>query len=120
MSERTKTLGALLAFEQPVDQLKAVLAGFSWDSATERVFLSAGHIAHVLSRFLIEDAAASEVENWANAVEGRDDIGFESANEQLVRELVHEVANPLLTQPLTRERAIELLKRIELLSRRTL
>ena len=69
-----------------------------------------------VNRFLAGRTSAIEVENWANAIEGRDDIGFEPANEQLLRELVHELANPLLTQPLTRERAIELLKKMESVS----
>ncbi len=120
MSERKKALEALLGFEQPVERLRTALATFSWDAATELAFLSVGHVVNVLNRFVTDRTAAIEVESWANAVEGRDDIGFESANEQLLRELVHELANPLLTQPLTRERAIELLKQIEPVSRQTL
>ena len=117
INERKKALEALLGFEQPAEQLRTALAAFSWDAATELAFLSVSHVANVLNRFVTDRTAAIEVENWANAVEGRDDIGFESANEQLLRELVHELANPLLTQPLTRERAIELLKKIEPVSR---
>ena len=113
MSERKKALEALLGFEQPVEQLRNALAAYPWDADTELAFLSVGHVANVLNRFVADRNAAIEVENWANAVEGRDDIGFESANEQLLRELAHELANPLVTQPLTRERAIELLKKME-------
>lgn len=113
MNERKKALEALLGFEQPVELLRTALAAFSWDSDTELAFLSVGHAANILNRFVSGRAAAIEVENWANAVEGRDDIGFESPNEDMLRELVHELANPLLTQPLTRERAIELLKKME-------
>ena len=113
MNERKKALEALLGFEQPVEQLNTALAAFPWDSDTELAFFSVGHAANLLKRFVTGNTTASEVENWANAVEGRDDIGFESANEQLLREFVHELANPLITRPLTPERAIELLKKIE-------
>lgn len=113
LSERKKALEALLAFEQPVEQLRTALAAFSWDSDTELAFLSVSKAANVLNLFLTGGISAIEVENWANAVEGRDDIGFDPANEQLLRELIHELANPLLTQPLNRERAIELLKKME-------
>ena len=105
MNERKKALEALLGFERPVEQLRTALAMFSWDSDTELAFLSVGHAANILNRFVTGRTSAGEIENWANAVEGRDDIGFESSNEQLLRELVHELANPLITQPLTRERA---------------
>jgi len=112
-SERRKALEALLGFEQPVEQHRTALAAFSWDADTELAFLSLSHIADVLNRFVAGRMVAPEVEAWANAIEGRDDIGFESANERLLRELLHELANPLLTQSLTRERAVELLKKIE-------
>jgi hypothetical protein len=113
MNERKKSLEALLAFEQPLEQHRTELAAFSWDADTELAFLSLSHIANVLTRFVADSMVATEVEAWANAIEGRDDIGFESANEQQLRELLHELANPLLTQSLTRERAVELLKKIE-------
>jgi hypothetical protein len=113
LNERKKALEALLGFEQPVEQHRTALAAFSWDSDTELAFLSVGHTANILNRFASGRTSAIEVENWANAVEGRDDIGFESPNDEMLRELVHELANPLLTQPLTRERAFELLKKIE-------
>lgn len=113
MSERKKALEALLAFEQSLELHRTALAAFSWDADTELAFLLPSHIANVLNRFVAGRMAATEVEAWANAIEGRDDIGFESASEQLLRELLHELANPLLTQSLTRERAVELLKRIE-------
>jgi hypothetical protein len=113
MNERKHALEVLLNFEQPLEQIKTALAAFSWDSDTELAFLSIGHASNILNRFVTGRASAIEVESWANAVEGRDDIGFESPNEEILRELVHELANPLLTQPLTRERAIELLKKME-------
>ncbi len=120
MSERKKTLEALLAFEQPVEQLRTALAAFPWDSDTELAFLSVSHVTNVVNWFITGRTNAIEVENWAFAIEGRDDIGFESTNEQLLRELVHELANPLITQPLTPKRAIELLKKVESVSGRKL
>ena len=113
MNERTNALEAQLAFEQPLEQHRTVLATFSWDADAELAVLSSSHIANVLSRFVAGRIVATDVEAWANAIEGRDDIGFESAKEQLLRELLHELANPLLTQSLTRERAVQLLKEIE-------
>jgi hypothetical protein len=113
MNAQKQLLEALLGFEQPIDQLKTALAAFPWDSDTELALLSVSHIANVLNRFVTGHTSGIEVEEWANAVEGRDDIGFESQNEQVLHELIYELSNPLLTQPLTRERGVELLKKIE-------
>jgi hypothetical protein len=49
--------------------------------ATELALLSVGHATNILNRFVTGRIPAVEVENWANAVEGRDDIGFDSAEE---------------------------------------
>jgi hypothetical protein len=113
MNKRNIALDALLRFEQPIDRLEASLAGFPWDAVAEVAWLSSTHITSVLNRFLTGRISAVEVEAWANAIEGRDDIGLDRENEQLLRRLVHELANPLLTQPLTRERAIDLLRDME-------
>jgi hypothetical protein len=112
MSARQKASMALLSLPQPVDQARNVLAKFPWDSSTELMLLSVRHVENALDQFVAARIPATEVEHWANAVEGRDDIGFESAHELLLRGIVHELANPLLTQALTRASAIELLERI--------
>lgn len=113
MNERKKALEALLTLAMPLEQAKRRLAAFSWDAETEVAFVSLSHVAGLLTQFLSGRVSRPEVEDWANAVEGRDDLGFEPMHEPLVRELMHELANPLITQPLTRDRAMELLARIE-------
>jgi len=112
INERKEALEALLGVDQPVERLKVVLADFPWDADTELVFLSISHVVNVLNRFVAERMTATDVENWANVIESREDIGFDSSHEQLLRELIHELANPLLTQPLTRERAVKRIKQI--------
>ena len=112
MNARQHALEALLDLEQPLEQIKAALAAFPWDADTELSFLKIGHITNILNRFVTGRTSAREVEEWANTIEGRDDIGFASGNEQLLRDIVYELANPQITQPLTQEGAIELLKKI--------
>jgi len=47
---------------------------------------------------------------WANAIEGRDDIEFNP--DTTAGRLLHELANPVFTEPLTPARAAELLELI--------
>jgi hypothetical protein len=47
------------------------------------------------------ELTTADAEQWANAVEGRDDIGFEQGYEELLRTFVFEVANPVLAEPIT-------------------
>ena len=118
-TERKRALEALLGFEQPLEQVKGVLSTLPWDAHVELVTLSIRHVAKVLDQFLAGRATPEQVESWANAIEGRDDIGLEATNEAPLREFIHELANPLLTQPLTRQSASELLKRIDMLLGKT-
>lgn len=112
MTERKKVLESLLNFEKPINQIQADLKSFPWDSNVELVLLSKYHLINIFKGYLGGFITNNDMESWANIIEGRDDIGFESKNEQLLREVIHDLANPLLTQPLTEERAGEILKHL--------
>jgi hypothetical protein len=43
-------------------------------------------------------------------VEGRDDIGFEVGHENLIQEVIYQLANSLITQPITPENIKNLLE----------
>jgi hypothetical protein len=61
-------------------------------------------IEKVLKLFCEEQATADDVEEWANAIEGRDDLAMPDH----VADIIFELANPLLTEPLTKARALAL------------
>ena len=115
MDERTKSLESLLTLNQPLDEIRSALASFPWDSESELVTLSLAHVGSVLARYLRNNLSEKDLEDWANALELREDIGFEPPTENVLKEIIHELANPSLTQPLTRQRALELKKAIELI-----
>lgn len=99
---RTAALEALATISLPIPEAISCLANFPWDCETELVQLNQEHFRNVLLQFEQGVLSAVEVEGWANALECRDDVGFATS---LLRELLHELANPLLTQPLSGERA---------------
>lgn len=47
----------------------------------------------VLNRFELKDVTSEIVENWANSIECRDDIDFESEE---LKEAIHKLASPEL------------------------
>jgi len=55
---------------------------------------------------------ADDIEVWANSIEGRDDVDFDENNEELVGEILHELANPLLTYMLDEDRAKQLVEKL--------
>ena len=103
---RASHLEDLLHFRRPLAEVTFDLSAFSWDSAEHLVTLQSEHIAAVLDRFLAGAISETDVEAWANAIECREDIGFLEASP--IAEAIWELANPLLTRPVTRQSAAAL------------
>jgi hypothetical protein len=90
------------------------LRPFGWDSDVDLAHLTKQHFCDLLARFIEGDAnvSASVVRDWAEAIEGREDIGFEDGAEELLKKTVFELANPEINQPLTLASAKELLNQL--------
>lgn len=67
--------------------------------------LTAELVREALGRFLASVSSAYEIEEWANLIEGREDIGYAS---EAVKGAIHVLANPLLNGELTKASAAEL------------
>lgn len=109
MKSRTTVLLKLLAYEGAIEQLTDALKQFPWDYEVELVTLTRGHVKHVLQRYIDKDLTAQQVEDWANAIECREDIGFEVGYEEWLQESIHHLANPLLTRAITPQAAQDFL-----------
>ncbi len=92
----------------PVLQLQRAMGELDWDYQGAPVVLNREHILNVLCRHLTGEVDASAIELWANLIESREDIIFENGREKWVANAVFELANPLLTEPLTLRRVSEL------------
>ena len=110
---RSLLLQELLHFTRPVADVVLNLSDFGWDSDEELVTLQADHVAAVLSRFLSGEIESHDVEDWANAIECREGIGMHL--DSPVADVLHALANPSLTYPLTKHSAIEQVAMLKLL-----
>jgi hypothetical protein len=99
---RREALRDLALFASPVASVRHSLTDFAWDS-DELSMLDKQHVLSVLRRFDVGEITSSDVEAWANAIEMRDDIDYD--RETAVWDVLYELANPTLTEPLTRERS---------------
>lgn len=102
LQNRIEILNALVKVTMPISEAVARLTKLPWDSESELVALTPDDICHILTLFKQGGLSAAEVEDWANALECREDVHISSSVGQL---LLHELANPLLTYPLTNDRA---------------
>ena len=107
MESRESLVRSLLALDRPLDEVVQRLGQYPWDSAEKLEIFRAAHAESVLKRFADGKLLASEVEAWANAIEGREDVGYEPSAEATLRRLIFELANPLLTHALTKETAVD-------------
>jgi hypothetical protein len=110
---RQAILQSLVRLDKPVSTLADSLRELPWDSDHHLVLVTRGNLASILDRFLQGEFSAHELESWANMIESREDVGFHDDAEARVRECLHELANPVLTAPFTRERAIDWLARLQ-------
>lgn len=115
VNQRRAVVADLVGIRKPVEQAAARLREFPWDSDEELVVLGPAEMRAALRKFIDGTISASDLEAWANAVEGRDDIRFEPAG---IIDLITEIANPILFSPITIPSMRALLARIDELSTR--
>lgn len=115
MNERAKLLETLLAGRVPTEEVLRRLRDYPWDSEV-LVHVKPKHLLSVLRRFQAGEIGAAEVEEWADAIEVRDDIGCEAGSEDVVHEVIHALANPELVGPLTLVVSQALIERLRSLS----
>jgi hypothetical protein len=102
---RLNTVRDLLELKRPIQEVLYQLKNINWDFDGDGVELTTSHLKNALLLYLDGILSASEIEAWANAVECRDDIYFESNSNGRIDDVLHELANPLLTYRLDPLRA---------------
>lgn len=108
--DRLTVVRDLLELSRPLEKIMAQLAMLDWDYEGDGLDLTKRHLAMALQRYLQDELSDSDIESWANQIEGREEIQFEAGSEQEVENVLYELANPALTQPLDHARAKMLLE----------
>jgi hypothetical protein len=108
MIDRYVALQALVEFSRTISELQSLFGSLAWDFDGSPLVMNRGHFRSVLERYLKGGLSSQEIEDWANLVEGREDITFEPDDAELLREVVYELANPELTEQLSNQRAMEM------------
>ena len=75
--DEVRILLDLVHFKNNTDTLKNMLSQIGFDSETELVSMSRDDIVEILQRSLDKKISFLELEEWANLIECREDIGFE-------------------------------------------
>ena len=100
----------LVHFKNNIDTLKNMLSQIGFDSETELVSMSRDDIAEILQRSLDKKISFLELEEWANLIECREDIGFEDEKTQ---EMIFKLANPCLHEKLDEKQVLSYLSELK-------
>ena len=84
MKTRQQQLNALVNLDQPLAATLSVLKTLPWDSNQAMITLNKDHLIHILNQYLNNSLSATDLENWANAIEAREDITDETPDEDLL------------------------------------
>lgn len=99
--ERYPIILKLINFDGSIKELKSLLKFFVWDYEGSCAELNCEHICKVIRRYLNGDLTKYDIEEWANLIEGREDITFQLSKRLLLQNLIHELANPKLSTELS-------------------
>ncbi|MGL5035635.1 MAG: hypothetical protein ACRC6M_17755 [Microcystaceae cyanobacterium] len=120
MNIHHQLLNSLLKLDRPLTEILATLNALGWDSPKTFATLKRQHITHILQSYLNNQITKLEVENWANAIESREDIATVNDEKELLEQIIFDLANPFLTTPLTPQLAHHYLTQLENLNILTL
>jgi hypothetical protein len=93
MRERKDILVDLIHKRQDMSVLIQELSIYPWDCDEPLVIMKRDDILNILNTYVSGDLSSDELENWANAIECREDIGFE---DDTIEDIVNRIANPVL------------------------
>lgn len=100
----------LVHFKNNIDTLKNMLSQIGFDSEIELVSMSRDNIVEILQRSLDKKISFLELEEWANLIECREDIGFEDEKTQ---EMIFKLANPYLYGKLDENQVLSYLNELD-------
>lgn len=106
MRERLDILNDIILLKADVATLVQELSEYPWDIDRPLLKLRYEHLCNILNRFKFGAIDSAVLEDWANAIEVRSDLEFESED---LKQIIFELASPVLYGAITKSRLDELL-----------
>jgi hypothetical protein len=102
--ERRVLLKKALYLDDDFSMIVKKLSEYEWDYEGIPVILDRETLKNILSRYLSGELSQTAVYEWADFIELRDDIDYPEENENLLSEIIHDLANPRIEGELTMDR----------------
>ena len=100
----------LINFAKDMSAIKSDLAKIGFNSESELVTITKNTIANILNRVVDKEISYDLLEEWANLIECREDIGYE---DEILQEIIFELANPCLYREIDERKICMILDKIK-------
>jgi len=107
MRNRVNILNDLVYLIGDLSDVQRELSQYSWDTEDPIFIIKKIDFSNILRKCIGEEISFDVLEDWANAIECRDDLGFE---DEKMQEIIFELANPEINGEISKERLKEILK----------
>ena len=106
MRSRIEILDDLISLRGNLQNLRNELSKYPWDCNETMLVVTKPDLKKILQRYLKGEFNNNDLEDWAETIECRDDLDFEKEE---IKEIIHELANPILNGSLTERRIKEII-----------
>jgi hypothetical protein len=96
---RVDALNDLLRRRIPVGDGIRNLGRFPWDSPEELAVLAVADVVSALESYALGEMDPDDLESWAEAIAGRDDVAMETAAADVLTRAIFELSSPELFGP---------------------
>jgi len=93
---RIEVLKSLVTFSIPTTKLKNELNKLPWDSEDPLIVLKKDHLLQIIEKLRKNKITLSELIEWANLLEVREDIEYEKPYDTQINKIIFTIANPEL------------------------
>ena len=100
----------LINFTKDISAIKSDLVKIGFNSESELVRITKNTIANILNSVIDKEISYDLLEEWANLIECREDIGYE---DEILQEIIFELANPCLYGEIDEEKICMILDKIK-------
>ena len=113
MQRRSELLAKLARYDGPSAEVLDELRSMGWDWAGEPLLvLTKEHFLGVMDRYLAGSLSAEQLEEWAESLEQREDVGFLPEAEDVLDETLFCLANPSINFGISSESVRQLQGRL--------
>lgn len=104
--KRRDVVGSLLRLDRPLREIARELDQFPFDCAKgDAVMLTRSQAVAVLARFVNGALRAGDLMEWAQVIQGRDDVDFEDLYREILLQLIFTLAHPEISEDFTEDSA---------------